>query len=83
MDTQKDSHRPSLRLVQRLGHLLILSADSGPGTLLICTLATFLLMYNYILPLNSLLYTTGIKGQDCGQMIWNLWFANEAITQRP
>jgi hypothetical protein len=38
------------------------------------------MMYNYILPLNSLLYTTGIKGQDCGQMIWNLWFATEAIT---
>src|SRR5258706_3290669 len=54
--------------------------DSRPGTLLICTLITFVMMYNYIFPLSSLLYTTGIKGQDCGQMIWNLWFANEAIT---
>lgn len=59
---------------------MILFAYSSPGTLLLCVLFTFAMMYNYILPLNSLLYTTGIKGQDCGQMIWNLWFANEAIT---
>jgi hypothetical protein len=38
------------------------------------------MMYDYVFPLGSLLFTTGIKGQDCGQMIWNLWFANEAIT---
>src|SRR5258707_1816014 len=54
--------------------------DSTPGTLLLCVLFTFMMMRNYVFPLSSLLYTTGIKGQDCGQMIWNLWFANEAIT---
>src|ERR1700682_327450 len=54
--------------------------DSSPGTLLFCALISFVMMYNYVFPLSSLLYTTGIKGQDCGQMIWNLWFANEAIT---
>ena len=59
---------------------LAIFAQSDSAILLLCTLITVVLMYNYVFPLNSLLYTTGIKGQDCGQMIWNLWFANEAIT---
>ena len=48
--------------------------------LLLCALIALVMLYNYVFPLGSLLYTTGIKGQDCGQMIWNIWFANEAIT---
>src|SRR5882762_2617707 len=54
--------------------------DSRTGTFVIALLFTLVMIHNYVFPLNSLLYTTGIKGQDCGQMIWNLWFANEAIT---
>ena len=63
-----------------LAQRLIAVCDSKPGVVLICTLFTFVMMYNYVFPLGSLLFTTGIKGEDCGQMIWNLWFANEAIT---
>src|SRR5215472_17083815 len=66
--------------VRRFGRRVIRFTDSGPGTLLIAFLFTLLMIHNYVVPLNSLLYTTGIKGQDCGQMIWNIWFANEAIT---
>ena len=84
MDTQKKSAMVGLGVVQlsgrRLWHRLNLFGNSSPGALLICALITFGMMYNYVFPLSSLLYTTGIKGQDCGQMIWNLWFANEAIT---
>src|SRR5882762_7965729 len=54
--------------------------DSRAGTFVIALLFTLVMIHNYVFPLNSLLYTTGIKGQDCGQMIWNLWFANEAIS---
>jgi len=54
--------------------------DSRTGTFAIALLFTLGMIHNYVFPLNSLLYTTGVKGQDCGQMIWNLWFANEAIT---
>src|SRR5450432_968357 len=67
-------------LAQPFAQRVISVCLSRPGTLLICALFTFAMMYNYIFPLGSLLFTTGIKGQDCGQMIWNLWFANEAIT---
>lgn len=54
--------------------------DNRPLTFLLSLLFTLGMLWNYLLPLNSLLYTTGIKGQDCGQMIWNIWYANEAIT---
>jgi hypothetical protein len=80
MVTRKESAGAGQGVFQRLGRPLISLADSSPGTLLLCVLFTFVMMYNYVFPLSSLLYTTGIKGQDCGQMIWNLWFANEAIT---
>ena len=82
MDAQKESASTDRGVVPLSGqrHGAIAFADSNPGTLLICALITFVMMHNYIFPLSSLLFTTGIKGQDCGQMIWNLWFANEAIT---
>jgi len=41
---------------------------------------SLLMIYHYIIPLGALPFTAGIKGQDSGQMIWNIWFANEAIT---
>ena len=68
------------RVAPALAQRLILFADSKPGTLLLAFLFTLVMIHNYLFPLNSLLYTTGIKGQDCGQMIWNIWFSNEAIT---
>ena len=84
MDTQGESGKVDLAVVQRPGRSLwrgtTIFADSPPGALLICSVFTFLMMYDYVFPLSSLLFTTGIKGEDCGQMIWNLWFANEAIT---
>ena len=83
MDSQTESAGTDLTVTpqsrRRFWQRVNLFAQSGPGTLLICVLFTFAMMYNYVFPLGSLLYTTGIKGQDCGQMIWNIWFANEAI----
>jgi hypothetical protein len=38
------------------------------------------MMYRYIVPLNGILYREGAEGHDWGQMVWNLWFVNEAIT---
>jgi hypothetical protein len=59
---------------------LLSALDGRPATLLLALLFTLGMLFNYVLPLNSLLYTTGVKGQDTGQMIWNIWFVNEAIT---
>lgn len=38
------------------------------------------MIYHFIIPLGALPFAEGIKGQDCGQMVWNLWAVNEAIT---
>jgi hypothetical protein len=57
-----------------------LLGNNSSGALLIYSLITVVMMYNYIFPLGAVLYASGIKGQDCCQMIWNLWFVNEAIT---
>jgi hypothetical protein len=80
MTSQNESAKTDGLSAQTFAQRVITLCQSQPGMLLICALFTFALMYNYIFPLGSLLFTTGIKGQDCGQMIWNLWFANEAIT---
>jgi hypothetical protein len=73
----RDNDQTGLKpiLLRLVGFLL-----SRFGTLALCFFFTLAMLYNYVLPLNSLSYTKGIKGQDCGQMVWNLWFANEAIT---
>jgi hypothetical protein len=47
---------------------------------LLCLVFTLAMLYHYVIPLNALLFTEGIKGQDCGQMVWNLWVVNEAIS---
>ena len=46
----------------------------------LCLGFTFLMIYHWIIPLGALPFTAGIKGQDSGQMVWNIWFANESIT---
>jgi hypothetical protein len=46
----------------------------------VCALFTLAMIYNWIFPLGALLYTRGIDGNDCGQMVWNLWHSNESIT---
>lgn len=73
---QTSTEVPSRTLCQGLLGAL----DSRPATFLIALLFSLGMLFNYVLPLNSLLYTTGVKGQDTGQMIWNIWFVNEAIT---
>ena len=47
---------------------------------LLCLIFTLAMLYHYVIPLNAVLFTEGIEGQDCGQMIWNLWVVNEAIS---
>jgi hypothetical protein len=37
------------------------------------------MIYHYVVPLNAVLYSDGVAGNDSGQMIWNLWSVNEAI----
>ena len=41
---------------------------------------TLAMLYHYVVPLTALPFSEGIKAQDCYQMVWNLWFVNEAIT---
>ncbi|HXD34510.1 MAG TPA: hypothetical protein VN643_25550 [Pyrinomonadaceae bacterium] len=48
--------------------------------LALCALFTLALIYNWVFPLGALLYTRGIDGNDCGQMVWNIWHSNESIT---
>src|SRR5215472_6118813 len=54
-------------------------AGSRTGILLLSLIFTLALLYHWILPLNSVPYSDRIFGQDCYQMIWNLWVVNEAV----
>jgi hypothetical protein len=54
--------------------------DRWYGVLLLSSIFTLCMIYHYVVPLNAILYNTGNAGNDCGQMIWNLWSVNEAIT---
>src|SRR3954452_21845556 len=54
-------------------------ADRWYAALLLCLLFTLILQFRYVFPLNAIPFTTGILGQDCGQMIWNLWVVSEAL----
>src|SRR5436190_8389340 len=56
------------------------AVDNWLVILILCVLFTIGMIYNWIFPLGALLYTRGIDGNDCGQMVWNVWHANEAIT---
>jgi hypothetical protein len=50
------------------------------GSFVACTLLTLALMHRFVFPLNAIFVTRGIEGEDCGQMIWNLWTACESIS---
>ena len=52
-----------------------------PVTLILCFCFTLAMIYNHVFPLRAVPFLVGIKGLDCGQMIWNLWATVEAITQ--
>ncbi len=54
-------------------------ADNPLIAFVLCAVFTLLMMRNRIFPLGALLFDTGIEGQDCGQMAWNLWHTCEAI----
>jgi hypothetical protein len=55
-------------------------ADRWYCVLLLSGIFTLGMIYHYVVPLNAVLYTSGIAGNDSGQMIWNLWSVNEAVT---
>ena len=59
---------------------LALLADNRFVILILCMLFTVVMIYNWVFPLGALLYTRGIDGNDCGQMVWNLWHVNESIS---
>jgi hypothetical protein len=54
--------------------------ESMSGVFLLAFLFTLAMLYNYIVPLKAVPFSEGVKGQDCYQMVWNLWVVNEAIT---
>ena len=54
--------------------------DNRLVILILCAVFTLAMIYNWVFPLGALLYTRGIDGNDCGQMVWNLWHVNESIT---
>ncbi|MDX6611433.1 MAG: hypothetical protein QOD75_619 [Blastocatellia bacterium] len=54
--------------------------DSWYGVLLLAGLVSFVMMYHHIVPLNGILFTDGPAGNDWGQMVWNLWFVNDALS---
>ena len=56
-------------------------ADRWYVVLLLSAICTLWMVYHYVVPLNAVLYSNGIEGNDSGQMIWNLWAVNEAITK--
>ena len=55
-------------------------ADNRLVILVLCALFTLAMIYNWVFPLGALLYTRGIDGNDCGQMVWNIWHVNESIS---
>lgn len=55
-------------------------ADNRLVLLVLCASFTLAMIYNWVFPLGALLYTRGIDGNDCGQMVWNIWHSNESIT---
>ena len=56
------------------------SLESKIGVFLLSLFFTLAMLYNYVVPLNAVPFSEGVKGQDCYQMVWNLWVVNEAIT---
>jgi len=54
--------------------------DNRLVILLVCALFTLLMIQTWVVPLGALFYTRGIDGNDCGQMVWNLWHVTESIS---
>jgi hypothetical protein len=54
-------------------------ADNRLVILVACALFTLAMIYNWVFPLGALLDTHGIVGNDCGQMVWNIWHSYESI----
>src|SRR5437762_10042920 len=46
----------------------------------LCLAFTLVMLNHRVLPLNALPYYNGSAGQDCYQMVWDLWEVNESIT---
>ena len=55
-------------------------ADNRLVILVLCALFTLAMIYNWVFPLGALPYTRGIDGNDCGQMVWNIWHVNESLS---
>lgn len=55
-------------------------ADNRLVILVLCVLFTLFMIRSWVFPLGALLYTRGIDGNDVGQMVWNIWYVNESIS---
>lgn len=55
-------------------------ADNRLVILVLCALFTVAMIQTWVFPLGALFYTRGIDGNDCGQMVWNIWHVNESIS---
>src|ERR671923_1860158 len=53
--------------------------ENKASVFLLSMIFSLAMLYHYVFPLNALPFSSGVKGQDCYQMVWNLWVANEAI----
>src|SRR5687767_10789497 len=67
-------------MTNRLKLLAVRFGDSWYGVMLVSGVIALAMMYHHIIPLNGILFTEGAEGHDWGQMVWNLWFVNEAMT---
>lgn len=56
-------------------------AAGWPLELAACAVFVAVWLRGYIWPLDGLLYAEGVKGQDAGQMVWNLWQTAEALAR--
>jgi len=54
--------------------------DSKSGIFFLCLAFTTAMLYHRVVPLDALPFYQGSAGQDCYQMVWDLWEVNEAIT---
>ncbi|MCU1264984.1 MAG: hypothetical protein JWM21_1302 [Acidobacteria bacterium] len=55
-------------------------ADNRLVILALCALFAIAMLQSWVFPLGALLYTRGIDGNDCGQMVWNIWHVTESIS---
>ncbi len=55
-------------------------AVSWLGKIIFSASFTLAMIYHHVVPLNAVPFLIGIKGLDCGQMVWNLWSTVESIS---